>query len=138
VPVSVSGMHFFTYEKRIKRDARRLRNSLARYGHDLKYTKCLDLMARLHGFVHFSQWQNTIWDGPLSPFDDDADDETVEARFQHQERVMAEAGFADVAGAVLDEVNPTGRRKSMLCSDNEFADDAAATSNLIKGSESDV
>lgn len=47
-------MRFFTYETRIKRDARRLRNSLARHGRELSYTKCLDLMARLHGFAHFS------------------------------------------------------------------------------------
>lgn len=104
-------MQFFTYETSIKRDARRLKNSLARYGHDLKYAKCLDLMARLHGFAHFSGWQNATWDGSLSLFDEDADDDTVEARFQHQERVMAEAGFTAVAGVVLDEVNPTGRHK---------------------------
>ena len=123
-------MRFFTNEKRIKRDAKRLKKSLARHGHALMHTTCLDLMARLHGFAHFSEWRNTIWDGPPSPFDEDADDDTVEARFQHQERMMAEAGFADIAGAVLDEVNPTGWRKQSFCSGDEFADDAASTSNV--------
>lgn len=123
-------MRFFTYENRIKRDARRLKNSLARYGHDLKYTKCLDLMARLHGFLHFSEWQNTVWDGALSLFDEDADDTVVEIRFQHQERVMAEAGFTDIAGTVLDEVNPTGRHKLPPHKGDEFVDDASSTSSL--------
>ncbi|MGH6753853.1 MAG: glyoxalase superfamily protein, partial [Bradyrhizobium sp.] len=77
-------MHFFTHETGIKRDAKRLKKSLARHGHEFKHTVCLDLMARLHGFANFSEWRNTIWDGALSPFDEDADDDTVEARFQHQ------------------------------------------------------
>lgn len=39
---------------------------------------------------------------------------------------MAEAGFADIAGAVLDEVNPTGRCKRLLHSHDELADGASA------------
>ncbi|KQT12900.1 MULTISPECIES: glyoxalase superfamily protein [unclassified Bradyrhizobium] len=118
-------MRFFTSETRIKRDAKRLMKSLARHGQELKYTKCLDLMARLHGFSHFQEWKRTVLDGPLSTFDEDADDEAVEARFQHQECVMAEAGFAAIAGVVLDEVNPTGWRKQSFGTGEAFTHDAA-------------
>jgi hypothetical protein len=121
-------MRFITYETRIKRDAKRLKRSLARHGYELRHVECLDLMARLHGFSRFTEWRRTAWDGPLSAFDEDADDAVVEARFQHQERVMAEAGFTDIAGTVLDEVNPTGRHKLPLHSGDEFADDASSTS----------
>lgn len=122
-------MRFFTSETRIKRDAKRLMKALAQHGHELKHTRCLHLMARLHGFSHFQEWKRTVLDGPLSTFDEDADDETVEARFLHQERVMAEIGSADIAGVVLDEVNPTGWRKPSQQSGCEFANDAASTSN---------
>ena len=60
-------------------------------------------MARLCGFANFSELKNSTWDGPLSPLDEDVDDETLDARFQHQERVMAEAGLngaVDAGGAV--------------------------------------
>ena len=119
-------MRFFTSETRIKRDAKRLMKALTPHGHELKYTRCVDWLARLHGFSHFQEWKRTVLDGPLSTFDEDADDETVEARFLHQERVMAEIGFADIAGIVLDEVNPTGWRKPPQQSGGN---DAASTSN---------
>ncbi len=128
-------MRFFTHEKRIKRDARRLKNSLAKRGCELNYIRCLDLMARLHGFAHFSEWRNTVWEGQLSLVDEDVDDDTVELRFLHQETVMAEAGFAAVAGVVLDEVNPTGRHKPPLWG-NEAADDAS--SSALQRRESDI
>jgi hypothetical protein len=102
-------MRFFTLEWNTKRHARRLTKVLRQHSRELQYTRCLDLMARLYGFAHFSELKNSLQDVPLSPLDEDVDDETLEARFQYQERVMAEAGFADIAGAVLDEVNPTGR-----------------------------
>jgi hypothetical protein len=66
----------------------------------------------------------------LSPLDEDVDDETLDARFQYQERVMAVAGLADIAGFVLDEVNSTGRGNRPAILDDaadEFADDAGAT-----------
>lgn len=105
-------MRFFTPAWNAKRHAKRLKKILKHHGRDLPYTRCLDLMARLYGFAHFSELQNSIWAAPFSPFDEDVDDQTQEARFLYQERVMAEAGFIDIAGAVLDEVNPTGRGNS--------------------------
>lgn len=123
-------MRFITEETRIKRDAKRIKKSLARHGFELRHVECLDLMARLHGFSRFTEWKSTACDGPLSAFDEDVDDAVLEARFQHQERVMAEAGFTDIAGTVLDEVNPTGRHKQQLQSGDEFADDASSTSSL--------
>lgn len=87
-------------------------------------------MARLYGYAHFPELKNSTWDGPWSPLDEDVDDETLEARFQYQERVMAEAGLADIAGLVLDEVNPTGRsnRPAIFDDADEPADDTDPTS----------
>ncbi|MDU0959676.1 MULTISPECIES: hypothetical protein [Bradyrhizobium] len=119
-------MRFFTSEKRIKRDARRLKNALAKHGYDVNYIRCLDLMARLHGFAHFPEWRNAIWDGQLSLVDEDVDDDTVELRFLHQEAVMAEAGLGAVAGVVLE---PSLRG-------NEFLGDA--TSIHQRGSDVDA
>ncbi len=118
-------MRFYTADWNAKRRAKRLKRALNEHGHDLPYTRCLDLMARLYGFANFSHMKRTEWSGPPSPFDDSVDDETLEARFQKQERVMAEAGFADVAGAVLDAVNPTGRGKRLTAMDDDEADQAA-------------
>jgi hypothetical protein len=122
-------MRFFTPEWNTKRHAKRLKKVLKQHGRDLSYTKCLDLTAQLYGCAHFSELKNSTWDAPLSPFDEDVDDETLEARFHYQERVMAEAGLADIAGLVLDEVNPTGRgnRPAIFDDADEFADDAGST-----------
>jgi hypothetical protein len=106
-----STMRFITSEWRVKRNARRLKNALQQHGRELQYTKCLDLIAKLYGFVHFSELKVALRYAPTSLLDDDVDDGTLEERFQQQERVMAEAGFADIAGPLLDELNPTGRRK---------------------------
>jgi len=94
-----------------KAKCRRLKNALQRHGRELQYTKCLDLIAKLYGFAHFSELKRVVGNAPTSPLDDDVDDATLEKRFQRQERVMAEAGFADIAGPLLDELNPTGRRQ---------------------------
>lgn len=102
-------MQFFTPEWRAKRCAKRLKKSLKRHGYDLADTTCLNLTARLYGFAHFSAFRNASWDAPLSPFDDEVDEQTLEARFEYQECIMAEAGFAEIAGLALDEANPTGR-----------------------------
>lgn len=122
-------MLFFTPVWRAKHRAKRLKKVLKQHGCELSHVKCLDLMARLCGFANFSELKNSTWDGPLSPLDEDVDDETLDARFQHQERVMAEAGFTDIAGLVLDEVNPTGRINHPVIVDDaadEFLDDAGA------------
>jgi hypothetical protein len=104
-------MFFITSEWSVKRNARRLKNALQRHGYELQYIKCLDLIAKLYGFAHLSELKVAFRYAPTSPLDDDVDDGTLEERFQQQERVMAEAGFADIAGPLLDELNPTGRRK---------------------------
>jgi hypothetical protein len=121
---------YFVPESITKKRAKRLRKVLKRHGRDLSHAKCLDLMARLYGYAHFSELKNSTWDGPWSPLDEDVDDETLEARFQYQERVMAEAGLADIAGLVLDEVNPTGRinRPAIFDDADEPADDTDPTS----------
>jgi len=105
-------MRFFTPAWNAKRHAKCLKKILKRHGRDLSYNGCLNLMARLYVFAHFYELQNSNWAEPFSPFDEDVDDQALEARFLYQERVMAEAGFADIAGAVLDEVNPTARGNS--------------------------
>lgn len=102
-----------------------MKNALAKHGYVLQYIRCLDLMARLYGFADFHHWKHTAWDGPLGPFDEDLADGNYEARFQRQERLMAEAGFASVAGLVLDEVNPTSRRGQPLRSGDESEGDTA-------------
>ncbi|MDO8981319.1 MAG: hypothetical protein Q7V17_19040 [Afipia sp.] len=103
-------MRFYTTDWNAKRHAKRLKKVLRRYGHDVSYTSCLDFMARLYGFANFAELKRTTADQPLSAFDDDVDDGILEIRFQYQESVMAEAGFADIAGAVLDEIKPTSLR----------------------------
>jgi hypothetical protein len=100
-------MRFHTTDWNAKRHAKRLKKALRRYGYDVSYTRCLELMARLYGFVDFAELKRSVPDEPLSAFDDDVDDDVLEIRFKYQECVMIEAGFADIAGAVLDEVNPT-------------------------------
>jgi hypothetical protein len=117
-------MRFITSEWSVKRNARRLKNALQRHGRELQYTKCLDLIAKLYGFAHFSELKRVVGNAPTSPLDDDVDDSTLEKRFQRQERVMAEAGFADIAGPLLDELNPTGRRKRSTAFD-DTADEIA-------------
>jgi hypothetical protein len=102
-------MRFHTPDWNVKRHAKRLKKDLRAHGYDVSYTDCLNLMARLYGSAHFSELQKSSWDVPLSAFDVSVDGETLKACFMHQERVKAQAGFADIAGAVLDEVNETGR-----------------------------
>ncbi|WP_371422022.1 hypothetical protein [Tardiphaga sp.] len=103
-------MRFYTTDWNAKRHAKRLKEVLSRYGHDVSYTSCLDLMARLYGFANFAEMKRMAADQPLSTFDDDVDDGILEIRFQYEVCVMVETGFADIAGAVLDEVNPTSLR----------------------------
>jgi hypothetical protein len=111
-------MQFFTSEWSVKRNAKRLRKALQKRGRELQYTRCLDLVAQLYGFAHFSEFKESTWNAPPSPLDEDVDDQTLEERFEHQEGVMAEAGFADIAGLVLDELNPTGRKRSTTFDDS--------------------
>lgn len=117
-------MRFFTPEWNVKRKAKRLKKALNKYGQEASYTRCLDLMARMYGFAHFSEMKHAVVDCDLSPFDEYVDDQTPEVRFLQQERVMADAGFADVAGAVLDEVNPTDRQCLAIFDESELAADA--------------
>lgn len=111
-------MRFYTSDWNAKRHAKRLKKVLRSHGYDETHTACLNLMARLYGFAHFSELQNSTWDSP-SRFDEYVDDEILEARFLYQECVMAEEGFATIAGAVLDEVNPTGSRNHAVMFDEE-------------------
>ena len=101
-------MRFYTTDWNAKRHAKRLKKVLRRYGHDVSYTSCLELMARLYGFANFAELKRMPPNQPLSAFDDDVGDDILEMHFQHHECVMVDAGFANIAGAVLDEVNPTG------------------------------
>jgi len=118
-------MRFYTPNWNVKRRAKRLKSALEKHGHQLTYTRCLDLMARLYGFAHFAEMKHSEWPGPPSQFDEHVDDETLEARFQKQERVMAEAGFANVAGAVLDTINPTGRGNRQIAISKDESDQIA-------------
>lgn len=111
-------MRFITSEWSVKRNARRLKKALQQHGRELQYTKCLDLVAKLYGFAHFSELKVAYRYASRSLLDDDVDDGNLEERFQQQERVMAEAGFADIAGPLLDELNPTGRRKPSTALDD--------------------
>lgn len=114
-------MRFYTFEWNAKRRAKRLTKVLKAHGRDVSYIGCLDLMARLYGFAHFADLKNSIWNGPLSAFDEDVDDNTLEHRFLYQERVMAEAGVGDIAGVVLDQVDPTGRGHRATPFDDELS-----------------
>jgi len=86
--------------------------ALREHGRELRYTKCLELLARLYGYSSHFELVRSEGCEPVSPYDDEIDDAALEARFCHQERVMAEAGLADISGLILDEVNPTGRKIS--------------------------
>jgi hypothetical protein len=102
-------MRFVAGSQRVKRCAKALKRALARFGQELQYNRCLDLASRLYGYKDYSEVVLTEGYWPFSPADEDADDATVEARFSHQEQVMETASFRDIAGLVLDEVNPTAR-----------------------------
>lgn len=112
-------MRFYTPEWNVKRHAKRLKKALRTHGYDLPHIVCLDLMARLYGFAHYRELQHATAGQPLSLFDEYVDDKILEARSVYHEGVMAEEGFADIAGAVLDEVNPTGRPNRPVMSDEE-------------------
>jgi hypothetical protein len=59
-------MRFYTTDWNAKRHAKRLKKVLRRYGHDVSYTSCLDLMARLYGFANFAEMKRVAADQPLS------------------------------------------------------------------------
>jgi len=96
----------------LKRSTKRLRRALRARGHDLPYTRCLDLIARLYGYSDYPDFYRSASLEPLSKLDHDLDDAALEARFAHQELVMTEAGFGPIAGALLDEVDPTDNKQS--------------------------
>lgn len=101
-------MRFVANTDFVKRKAKHLRKHLRRYGHDLFHAQCLDLMARMYGFKHFRDLQQNEGCEPAGVLDERVDDVTLETRYLQQEQVMAEAGFGNIAGPILDAVNPTG------------------------------
>ena len=86
-----------------------MKRALARFGQDVQYNRCLDLSSRLYGYKDYREVALTDGYWLFSPADENVDDATVEARFYHQEQLMEAAAFRDIAGIVLDEVNPTAR-----------------------------
>jgi hypothetical protein len=101
-------MQFICSSKFAKRKAKLLRKALEKRERGISYIKCLELTARLFGFRNYHEFARIEGSAEKSPFDDFVDDAMLEARFCTQEEVMATAGFADIAGELLDEVNPTG------------------------------
>ena len=101
-------MRFVTTINRVKRSAKRMRKALREHGQDLSYAACLNLVSQIYGYSHFRELQMQDGREPFSAFDLYVDDATLEARHSHQELIMASAGFGDIAGDVLDKVDPTG------------------------------
>jgi hypothetical protein len=76
-------MRFYTTDWNAKRHAKCLKKVLSRYGHDVSYTRCLELMAHLYGFANFAELRRSALDQPPSAFDNDVDDDILEIRFQY-------------------------------------------------------
>lgn len=105
-------MRFVTTTRFAKARAKCLKKVLREYGRGLPYSACLELTARLFGYSNYHELHKTEGYKPVSPFDEHIGKTTLEKRFSYQEYVLAEAGFADIAGSVLDKVNPTGCRRT--------------------------
>lgn len=96
-------MHFVP-ESITKKRAERLRKALKRHGRDLSHAKCMDLMARLYGYAHFSELKTRLGIG----------------------RGARSMGMS----TTRREVNPTGRINRPVNFDDadELADDTDPTS----------
>src|SRR3974390_334205 len=95
-------------EHRVKRTAKRLQKVLGILEVNFRYTQCLELAARLHGFEDWYQYLHRDLSQPLSPLDDDLSDEDFVARDAFQVRVLEAAGLGTIARELLDRANPTG------------------------------
>jgi ActR/RegA family two-component response regulator len=102
-------MRFVTPLWRAKKCAKRLKRSFNERGRTVSYSECLHLVARLYGYTHYLEMQRSENGTHWSAFDNQVEISELEKRYRHQERMMIEAGFADIAGDVLEAVNPTGR-----------------------------
>lgn len=76
-------MRFYTTDWNAERHTKCLKKVLSRYGHDVSYTRCLELMAHLYGFANFAELRRSALDQPPSAFDNDVDDDILEIRFQY-------------------------------------------------------
>jgi hypothetical protein len=95
-------------ENRMKGMTKRLRKVLREFGVDLKHTACLDLAARLCGFVDWHHYLRHDRDEPLSLLDEELSDDDFAARDEFQIAVLEAAGLRAVARELLDRANPTG------------------------------
>jgi hypothetical protein len=91
----------------VKMLAKRLKRSLAGRGIEMKLAVCQNVVARLYGYAHYNEMQRTQTTHP-SVRDLDVDAETAAALRQYQMSVLTQAGFGDVADALLDEIAPIG------------------------------
>lgn len=95
-------------ENRMRRTAKRMQKILDSLGVDFRYTACLQLAARLHGFENWNAYLQRDLEAPLSVFDDELAEAEFEARDAFQMAVLEAAGLGAVARELLDRANPTG------------------------------
>jgi hypothetical protein len=91
----------------VKMLAKRLKRSLAARGIEMKLSVCQNLVARLYGYAHYHEMHRTQV-ACLSVRDLEIDADTAAACRQYQKGVLTQAGFGDVADALLDEIAPIG------------------------------
>ena len=95
-------------EHRVKRTAKRLQKVLDSLEIDFRYTACLELAARLHGFENWYQYLRRDLSQPLSQLDENLSNDDFIARDEFQMGVLEATGLGPVARELLDRVNPTG------------------------------
>lgn len=95
-------------EKRMRRTAKRMQKILDSLEIDYRYTACLELAARLHGFENWRCYLQRDLEAPLSLLDQELPEPEFEARDAFQMAVLEAAGLGAVARELLDRANPTG------------------------------
>lgn len=91
----------------VKMLAKRLKRSLAAHGIEMRLTLCQNLAARLYGYSHYLEMHRSQA-ACLSLRDLEFDADKVAACRQYQKGVLTQAGFGDIAEALLDKTFPIG------------------------------
>lgn len=109
--------------ERMKTKVRVLRSTFREQGMDVKFRHAYDLLARMLGFAGWQQC-TANWDlFPATPYDEQANDEVVLARKEHQIRMLLDSGLPDdVASAIYSVLRPTGIRFKYRPGDEDIWD----------------
>jgi hypothetical protein len=88
---------------------RRLKRALRARGYDPYHMDCVNLVCRLHGWQHYTDFFYYAHYHELDRFNEFCSDEIVATRHDFHMEVMQDLGFAATeAEEILDEIAPTG------------------------------